>query len=130
MRMTLKKYIKKGTWSEYHQVPPPMEENYTFYDSEKELATDTHLLPRGIRFESWGEQSTIKGSARQGYLLPGLGLSGGGLGGVIPSAVRGTVHYPPKVKKAINMVDQLSQNIDVTYTKSDVGVSELVKKCD
>ncbi|KAJ0929621.1 putative transcription factor interactor and regulator CCHC(Zn) family [Helianthus annuus] len=54
---------KKGIGSEYHQVPPPLENNYTFYDGEK-------------------------------------------------------------VEKVINMVDQLPDNIDVTYTKSD-DISDL-----
>ncbi|KAF5790764.1 putative transcription factor interactor and regulator CCHC(Zn) family [Helianthus annuus] len=49
---------KKGIGSEYQQVPPPLENNYTFYDDEK-------------------------------------------------------------VEKVINMVDQLPDNIDVIYTKSD-----------
>ncbi|MFS7912185.1 hypothetical protein Hanom_Chr02g00126941 [Helianthus anomalus] len=49
---------QKGIGSEYHQVPPPLKDNYTFYDSEK-------------------------------------------------------------MEKAINMVDQLPDNIDVTYSKSD-----------
>ncbi|KAJ0468964.1 hypothetical protein HanIR_Chr14g0702651 [Helianthus annuus] len=75
-----------------------------------QLATDTHLLPRGTGFEPWGEQSTLKGSARQGYLLPGSGLSGGGLGGVIPSAVRGTVHYPFffffTLQSGVNIMDE------------------------
>ncbi|MFS7995862.1 hypothetical protein Hanom_Chr12g01123041 [Helianthus anomalus] len=57
--------LKKGIGSEYHQVPPLLEGNYTFYDNEK-------------------------------------------------------------VEKAINLVDQLPENIDVTYTKSDVGESEVV----
>ncbi|MFS7966478.1 hypothetical protein Hanom_Chr09g00774201 [Helianthus anomalus] len=26
---------KKGIGSEYHQVPPPLRGNYTFYDEEK-----------------------------------------------------------------------------------------------
>ncbi|KAJ0618477.1 putative transcription factor interactor and regulator CCHC(Zn) family [Helianthus annuus] len=59
---------KKGIGSEYHQVPPPLENNYTFYDGEK-------------------------------------------------------------VEKVINMVDQLPDNIDVTYTKSDdISDSEVVGK--
>ncbi|KAJ0780763.1 hypothetical protein HanPI659440_Chr06g0241461 [Helianthus annuus] len=59
---------KKGLGSEYHQVPPPLENNYTFYDGEK-------------------------------------------------------------VEKAINMVNQLPDNIDVTYTKSDdISDSEVVGK--
>ncbi|MFS7961594.1 hypothetical protein Hanom_Chr08g00716941 [Helianthus anomalus] len=58
----------KGIGSEYHQVPPPFEENFTFYDDEK-------------------------------------------------------------VEKAFNMVDQLPDNIDVTYSKSvDTSDSELVGK--
>ncbi|MFS7962263.1 hypothetical protein Hanom_Chr08g00724591 [Helianthus anomalus] len=32
-----------------------------------------------------------------------------------------------KVENAINNVDQLPDDIDVTYTKSDVGESEVVK---
>ncbi|MFS7911440.1 hypothetical protein Hanom_Chr02g00118111 [Helianthus anomalus] len=66
MIMVLKRIIK-GIGSEYHQVPPPLEKKYTFYDDEK-------------------------------------------------------------VAKAINMVDQFPENIDVTYTKSDVGESEVVNK--
>ncbi|KAF5805179.1 putative transcription factor interactor and regulator CCHC(Zn) family [Helianthus annuus] len=59
---------KKGKGSEYHQVPPPLENNYTFHDGEK-------------------------------------------------------------VEKVINMVDQLPDNIDVTYTKSDdISDSEVVGK--
>ncbi|MFS7912487.1 hypothetical protein Hanom_Chr02g00130521 [Helianthus anomalus] len=59
---------KKGTGSEFHQVPPPLENNYTFYDDEK-------------------------------------------------------------VAKTINIVDQLPDNIDVTYSKSDdIGDSEVVCK--
>ncbi|MFS8024217.1 hypothetical protein Hanom_Chr16g01460631 [Helianthus anomalus] len=58
---------KKGIGSEYHQVPPPLEKNYTFYDDEM-------------------------------------------------------------VAKAMNMVDQLPKNIDVTYTKSDDSESEVVSK--
>ncbi|MFS7919985.1 hypothetical protein Hanom_Chr03g00219011 [Helianthus anomalus] len=57
---------KKGIGSEYHQVPPPFEKKFTFYDDEK-------------------------------------------------------------VKNAFNMVYQLSDNIDVTYSKSnDIGDSEVV----
>ncbi|KAM0013533.1 hypothetical protein Hdeb2414_s0042g00740311 [Helianthus debilis subsp. tardiflorus] len=59
---------KKGIGSEFHQVPPPLENNYTFFDGEK-------------------------------------------------------------VEKAINMVDQLPDNIDVTYTNSDdISDSEVVGK--
>ncbi|KAJ0484297.1 putative transcription factor interactor and regulator CCHC(Zn) family [Helianthus annuus] len=59
---------KKGKGSEYHRVPPPLENNYTFYDGEK-------------------------------------------------------------VEKVINMVDQLPDNIDVIYTKSDdISDSEVVGK--
>ncbi|KAJ0450732.1 hypothetical protein HanHA300_Chr15g0559561 [Helianthus annuus] len=58
---------KKGIGSEYLQIPPPLENNYTSYDDEK-------------------------------------------------------------VTKVINMVDQLPENIDVTYTKSDVGESKVVNK--
>ncbi|MFS7986785.1 hypothetical protein Hanom_Chr11g01014331 [Helianthus anomalus] len=59
---------KKGIGSEYHQVPPPFEKKFTFYDDEK-------------------------------------------------------------VEKAFNMVDQLTENIDVTYSKSDdTGDSEVVGK--
>ncbi|KAJ0763806.1 hypothetical protein HanPI659440_Chr08g0285171 [Helianthus annuus] len=49
---------KKGIGSEFHQVPPPLRNNYTFYDEEK-------------------------------------------------------------VAKGLNIVDQLPESIDVTYTKSD-----------
>ncbi|MFS7946529.1 hypothetical protein Hanom_Chr06g00537341 [Helianthus anomalus] len=49
---------KKGIGLEYHQVPPPFEEKFTFYDDEK-------------------------------------------------------------VEKAFNMVDQLPDNIEITYSKSD-----------
>ncbi|MFS8009222.1 hypothetical protein Hanom_Chr14g01282141 [Helianthus anomalus] len=59
---------KIGIGSEYHQVPPPLEDNYTFYDNGK-------------------------------------------------------------VAKAMNMVDQLLDNIDVTYSESDeVSDSEVVSK--
>ncbi|KAJ0442504.1 hypothetical protein HanOQP8_Chr16g0614261 [Helianthus annuus] len=59
---------KKGIGSEYHQVPPPFEKKFTFYDDKK-------------------------------------------------------------VEKAFNMVDQLLENIDVTYSKSDdTGDSEVVGK--
>ncbi|MFS8018269.1 hypothetical protein Hanom_Chr15g01390101 [Helianthus anomalus] len=61
------KRTKKGIGS-YHHVPPPLEDNYTFYDGKK-------------------------------------------------------------VEKAINMVDHLPDNINVTYTKSDdLGDSEVVGK--
>ncbi|KAJ0800205.1 putative transcription factor interactor and regulator CCHC(Zn) family [Helianthus annuus] len=59
---------KKGIGSEYHQVPPPFEKKFTFYDDKK-------------------------------------------------------------VAKAFNMVDQLPDNNDVTYSKSDnVSDSEVVGK--
>ncbi|XP_035845139.1 HIV Tat-specific factor 1-like [Helianthus annuus] len=59
---------EKGIGSEYHQVPPPFEEKFTFYDDEK-------------------------------------------------------------VEKTFNMVDQLPDNIDVTYSKSDDSSdSEVVEK--
>ncbi|MFS8006475.1 hypothetical protein Hanom_Chr14g01249571 [Helianthus anomalus] len=58
---------KKGIGSEYHQVPPPFEKNYTF-------------------------------------------------------------NYDEKVAKEINIVDQFTENIDATDTKSDVGESEVVNK--
>ncbi|MFS7945878.1 hypothetical protein Hanom_Chr06g00529291 [Helianthus anomalus] len=59
---------KKGIGSEYHQVPPPLENNYTFYDDKK-------------------------------------------------------------VVKAINIVDQFPDNIDVIYSKSDdITDSEVVGK--
>ncbi|KAJ0836751.1 putative transcription factor interactor and regulator CCHC(Zn) family [Helianthus annuus] len=59
---------KKGIGSEYHQVPPPLRDNYTFYDEEK-------------------------------------------------------------VAKGLNIVDQLPESIDVTYTKSDdADDSEVVSK--
>ncbi|KAJ0955610.1 putative transcription factor interactor and regulator CCHC(Zn) family [Helianthus annuus] len=59
---------KKGISSEYHQVPPPFDEKFTFYDDEK-------------------------------------------------------------LEKAFNMVDQLPDNIDVTYSKSDDSSdSEVVGK--
>ncbi|KAJ0520515.1 hypothetical protein HanIR_Chr10g0460271 [Helianthus annuus] len=58
----------KGIGSEYNQVPPLFEKNFTFYDDEK-------------------------------------------------------------VEKAFNMVDQLPENIDITYSKSDdTGDSEVVGK--
>ncbi|XP_022023988.1 cyclic nucleotide-gated cation channel beta-1-like [Helianthus annuus] len=59
---------KIGIVSEYHQVPPPFEKKFTFYDDDK-------------------------------------------------------------VEKAFNMVDQLLDNIDVSYSKSDdTGDSEVVGK--
>ncbi|MFS7935805.1 hypothetical protein Hanom_Chr05g00407861 [Helianthus anomalus] len=57
---------KKGIRLEYHQVPPPLEDNYTFYDCKN-------------------------------------------------------------VEKVINMVEQLLDNIDVTYTKFD-DLGDLVGK--
>ncbi|KAM0007299.1 hypothetical protein Hdeb2414_s0145g00813001 [Helianthus debilis subsp. tardiflorus] len=67
MEKILKKN-KKEIESEYHQVPPQLENNYTFYGNKE-------------------------------------------------------------VEQAINMVDKLPDNIDVTYTKSDdLGDSEVVGK--